>query len=272
MKSLGTAILCLLAMAAAADRRGAFDDAYFAQAPAGDWTPKSVAGLALWLDASQLTQYGNEEEVEQWYDYSGNNNTVLNAYYGYPSGIFYVSSAQGGKPSIRFDNYGFFNITDSESLTISNCISVFIVSQVSEYVDYNTSPVLAKYIAAPSRGYVIYFHNVWSLDPQYYVWPLAAGHVHWPSWAENTWYYTTLVTTPSGDYTRLNGVLEESATHVDMTNAPAGEFYVGTFPTDPDNSIHQFWGYISEILVYNNGVSTSDRDKIEGYLKNKYGL
>ena len=68
---------------------------------AAAWTPASIPGLKLWLDASQITGLNDGDAVATWSDVSGNGRDFTQATASYrPT---YKTNIRGSLPVVRFD-------------------------------------------------------------------------------------------------------------------------------------------------------------------------
>jgi hypothetical protein len=216
-------------------------------------TPFPVTnGLALWLDASQLTGLADGQQVNTWTDLSGLGNHAVRqsgSSSGYPQ---YVTSQLNGKQVVRFN---------SANGNTGDCFKFNRISTI------RTVFWLLKEDAGTSDGHFLLgddsnydFHRASANGP---LWEVANG---WSS-----------VNIRNGT-TKLMGTVVNGTT----TALPASQFQLISLVTTgnvqanqitQDRVYHGSWqGDIAEILIYTNALSTDDEALVGGYLASKYGL
>jgi hypothetical protein len=224
------------------------------------FTPLTIPGCQLWLDAadSSTITFGTGLSVASWRD-KANNYAVANS-----SAAHRPVYAQG---TIRFDGLTSISYLDIPTLTIgSSTFSIFFVAR-------NTSTTTDPGNAS---------------SPQIF-WPLSgngSGALSINGWIstniqgvnnninsvllKNQYYlfsYTFGVTANS-EQLYVNGI---SVGTYSKGSAYASSLYrIGAINTTSQQ--FSFDGNIAEILVYNTAVTTTQRQQIEGYLSQKWGL
>ena len=103
---LSTLALCLAALG-------------LVQPAAGD--PPVADGLALWLDASQLTGLADGQQVDTWTDMSGSGNSAILQ----TGSTKYIASVINGLPAVRFSGGEMMNVNLSS--LANNSYEVFVV-------------------------------------------------------------------------------------------------------------------------------------------------
>ena len=215
-----------------------------ASAPAG-FSPASVPGLKLWLDANDLDGDGqadsiaNDSNVTVWTDKAGgdHNATQSNAL-NKPT---YKTNSLNGKPALRFDGSDWLAFNE-----ISDIRTIFWV--VSRDVGAGTNAMLGH-----SSTYD--FH--------------LGGDRFWTN--EHTSNFI------KSGATHLRG------TEIDgtQTNRPVGAFILSLVTTGnveanqliKDRGIGSYWkGEIAEMLIYNEALSEVNRKNVGNYLSDKWGI
>jgi hypothetical protein len=71
----------------------------------------------------------------------------------------------------------------------------------------------------------------------------------------------------------INNLIGSNSNLVDGNFNSTGNFGIGYYSVGSDPPISApMTGYVSEVIVYNRALSTSDKQKVEGYLSWKWGL
>ena len=209
-----------------------------------------ASGVALWLDASQLTGLSDGQQVGTWTDMSASTNHAARqngSSSGYPK---YVASGPNSKPVIRF-NSGNSNTGDYFKFTrISNIRSVFWV--------------LKENAGASDGHFLLGDDNNYDFHRQ-----SANGHI-WDSSNANS--------------NVRNGVTKLMGSPIDgtTTSLPAGQFQLVSLVTSgdvranqitQDRTYHGSWqGDIAEILIYTTPLTANQEAIVGSYLSAKYGL
>ena len=215
-----------------------------ASAPAG-FSPASVPGLKLWLDANDLDGDGqadsiaNDSNVTVWTDKAGgdHNATQSNAL-NKPT---YKTNSLNGKPALRFDGSDWLAFNE-----ISDIRTIFWV--VSRDVGAGTNALLGH-----SSTYD--FHQ--------------GGNRFWSNEHASNFI--------KSGATHLRG------TEIDgtQTNRPVGAFILSLVTTGnveanqliKDRGIGSYWkGEIAEMLIYNEALSEVNRKYVGKYLSDKWDL
>jgi hypothetical protein len=225
--------------------------------------PASIPGLQVWLDGADPAGTGfapsSGATVATWVDKSGNGN-----------------SGSGGVSPTYNTTYGLaFNGT-TQYLTLPNGAIPFGDSSYSIFIvlQYLTVSSTLSYFLAAGNGTTnqsLGLRNSQSTSP-------SAIHLDWYSndldtgntfTTNNSFLVSTSYATRGSRFVYLNGTLGATDTPTAVRSQPntgnyiaAGYGGTGSF----------FPGYISEILVYNTAVTTTNRQIIEGYLASKWGL
>jgi hypothetical protein len=229
--------------------------------------PISVSGLNLWFDASDISGNGttvtNGTLINKWFDKSGlGNHATANA------NITYNSTGLNSRPALSFTGTQWLtgNVTNN-----NNTMSLFVVfsmnSTSSSYArtigfssgsgvhDSNNNNFLA-FARNNSFGMQPWRNNatISNILPNYSTPYLSE------CWFDGSSGYAT---SQKGESTTINNMASSG-------NFAISYFTIANNPNTADGSYLN--GFISEILVYNTNLTTSDRQKVEGYLSWKWGL
>ena len=225
--------------------------------------PTDIAGCELWLDAEQgvykdagTTLAANNETVQQWNDQSGNGNHVSQSTaVNRPT---YKTSGINSKASIDFDGIG-------------------------DFMD-STTPV----VSAPNTVFAVFNQTTNTINGGV-VWDSDSGDRHNFFWRNSSGFYeaaavnaeVTTISTLTADYIAAvvyNGA--SSSIHMNGADVGDGSVDLGS------NSLNGItvgalrsnitgWymdGQIAELVVYNSVLSTADRQAVETYLADKWGI
>ncbi|MCX6877007.1 MAG: autotransporter-associated beta strand repeat-containing protein [Verrucomicrobia bacterium] len=211
--------------------------------------PIEMNGLALWLDASQLSGVPAGQQVNTWTDRSGQNNHAIRqggSSAGYPK---YLASELNGRPVVRFNS--------------SN-------GNPGDYFRFNRiSTIRSVFWVLKENASLTDFHFLLGDDTAF---DFHRGSANGPLW---TGYTSPFIRSGT---TKLMGTVINGAT----TALPANAFQVISLVTTGDvqaNQVtqdriyHGSWeGDIAEILIYTRALSTAEEGAVGSYLADKYGL
>jgi hypothetical protein len=226
--------------------------------------PVDIDGCVLWLDAADQRSmtFSSGTTVTQWNDKSGNgNNATAN------TGITWAANGIGTNlPAMTFTSDQWFlgNISITGEQLTAFCI--FNMTSLGEATPY--SRILS--LAAPGAfdyDNVSYITIALNDEP-------SGQFVTWRN-GENFPVYITYganeLTTTWADGSTLNMSQYGGEPY---TSGSLGNFNVSSYSIGRSTytSEGQLYGYISEIIVYNSSLSTSQRQQVESYLAWKWGL
>jgi hypothetical protein len=237
------------------------------------FSPQSIPGCSLWLDAADsnvMTLSGSN--VTAWRDKSGNGyNFTVHPSHTSPT---YSSNAINGLNSLFFQGAGSggtrYNILYNTSIPVNGpAFSIFTVVRRNATAPSSTG---GNYILTDNANsrllYITYTSN-------FLLTSTANSTSGWNDITVNTPGQTLLATSISGMVVSgsvltpyVNGTAQNTkgGTTTSFTGLSIGDVLNA-------NESGQTWtGFISEILLYNVAVTTPQRQQIEGYLANKWGL
>jgi hypothetical protein len=218
------------------------------------FNPKTIAGLALWLDAPEYNA-----STGTWADKSGNgrnfgqdiaeNRPIVSAV------------TQNGRAILELDGSNDQLIHNSNFLQVANCtlFAAFrrlggafggVISSARISIASDRSPGI---LIDSSRGSIRGFFNV----------SYAAVA------AVDSFNITSGTVTDGASVIFTNGtqiVSSAAASTLDTGNTTTT---IGTYRTIAGNYLN---GYIGEIIAYTRVLSVSERKKVEGYLGKKWGI
>lgn len=227
------------------------------------WQPSALgSSLALWLDADDPNTITlNSSNVSQWSDKSGNGRHVAQSSASLQPA--YVTTATNGKPAVRFDGTGdIFNAVSPSNWWLSaigaGAFSLFHLFRSSNSgfgISVNNldggGGIPRLYMLASGMSY-----NTLATRPN-----------NSPSYTTNSVAFIQFshdgVETPS---VRMNAGTELTATQAAIAPALGNfsfPFLISGLPAPGDSS---------EIVVIAGNLSSSQREKMEGYLAWKWGI
>jgi len=223
--------------------------------------PRSVPGCQLWLDAadaSTVTLSGSN--VTRWIDKSGTGNNYSNS-----GTITYTNNSVYFNGSSDMINTSPLNF----SIGTNPSMSTFMIFS---YVNSASLRGLFQYglVTCSKTGYVLYI-NMGKVNASLYCGDLSVNNTV-PANVTTIVSDVVTYTGTSGSLTRsgwVNGA-PMSVTNVSTTGVNLNLNSISTLGNTAYNE--PFLGYISEVIYYNQSLTTSQRQQVEGYLAHKWGL
>jgi hypothetical protein len=220
------------------------------------FSPTSITGCQLWLDAADPAGTGvqpaNGAIVSTWVDKSlnGRNATGVNNP-TYSSGkVIFNTSASFTLPTA-------FYFTSTGSYTIFSVQSTNNATGVEYFYSFgpNSPSRLTAFVHANSRNPYL----GWNGNDYNYNYQMTSGQTFLATNSYNS--------VGNLRYGYINGVLDGSNTPAAGRNSDSSPNTIGIGPNNfPLN------GTISEILIYNAFLTTDQRQQVENYLINKWGI
>lgn len=219
--------------------------------------PTSISNIQLWLDAKDNnTLILSGSSVTQWKDKSGlgYNATVHNG------SATYNSTGFNTLPAVQINSGGF--IASSPSGTFNNGITFFVVFQ-------KNGASLGQY----AEGIIAKTNNnIPAPIDMYGNTRLTSGNYTIPSVFNITTAtgLNLLVSTVNSAswYEYVNGNLSFTSNSTNSFSDTVSNIYLGT---RADKAVN-FLGVVSEVIVYNRILTTTERQSIEGYLAAKWNI
>ncbi len=230
------------------------------------WTPAALgSSLALWLDASDFSTITlNGSTVSQWRDKSGNarhasQETVANQ----PT---YTASAYAGKPALTFDGSNDLMSLSSPYISSSG-ISSIAVLRLSN-VTGGAAPYEGINILGSWVGDFIQDFSLGVRQSSVSVYAESGGNTEaragTVSVNENIIVY--------GHASSLNTAASLNGEGLSLAGTARNDLRVFGIGKDPVNGNYFYSGVAAEIVLTNGVLSTTDRQRLEGYLAWKWGL
>ena len=224
--------------------------------------PNQFGGLALWLDASQLTGLVDGNAVASWTDMTGKGNHAIQATEA--NKPLYKTNILNGKPVVRFDGTDFLTSPNGAISGLSNAISIFAVYNMTVQTD--TSILVAETDDTANRlnihpnfsgGTVFFdFGNISTGGRVNGAWGGALG----------TFYRWGFVAGSSAMNIYRNGTSILSVGTSKTFTPGIKTLNIGAY------SATRFNGDVAEIIIYNRVLSAIERAFIDSYLSNKYAI
>jgi len=234
---------------------------------AANFNPKNATGLSLWLDAtdnSTLTLSGSN--VNQWRDKSGNGNNAT----GISSPIVSKNSINGLQ-SIYTNNGPYFTGPMPITGTTLTCFAVATtlvalpkVANDQRLVSLENGPNVDY---GREDGVIALFNQ--SGTSSITTWRVAGSPV------ASATISTGVPFMAVSQYDGSTGYLwENGSPGSPPSNSSSGTFAITKYGigNQPNNSGEYWIGNIGEVIIYNTSLSTSDRQKVEGYLAWKWAM
>lgn len=235
--------------------------------PTRTFSPLDVDGLSLWLDAADATQFtfSSGSNISSVREKSGNNYTFTQG--GTASRL--TRTTVNGRPTIFLDNDGTSNAWMTSPVPLPSTLTVV---QVLTPLAYSgpTAPFLWSWNTGGTGGKTagLRCNSSASINPYITWWgdngnslPITTG----------TSYVHFVEFTNSGANVRqsLNGTTPTAGTLSAYNVTPSVFLLGGDGPTTP--TIYSRM-YMSELIMFSNVLTTSQRQQVETYLADKWGL
>ena len=207
------------------------------------FSPAKISGLGIWLDASTLA-LADGAAVTTWPDISGENHLLTPQTYTAPT---FKTNALNDKPVVRFA--GGTNV---------------LISDVS--AAYQHIFLVAMYRLPAFQNYVGLVGMVSTL-----ILTANSGDTRWYPYEESSCtYHLNGVKYLTGWVGPMNSVYSTiSVLRHPQHGSWSGYFMLGADRLFPD----RHWdGDIAEAIAYDRVLSDSERQQVEGYLREKWGL
>lgn len=242
-------------------------------------------GLSMWLKANAMT-LNNGEEVKSWTDSTGAHSCT-----GVPGGAwkptFRTNVLGNGMPGVYLytDNIysagPYFTISNAFSEDFSKGISIFAVVRATPGSNGATAPHdLLGMCYSPVPSYDDEFALGLTYSGSYGIY----SRVGWGQWGEDTLIAPTCIT---NDTTQMMSMVEKAdrsaAIYANGSSTATIARTLNSLPVTSTRRDHNYlgrgygdanyWqGYIGEVIMYNRGLSDTERDAVQNYLKAKYAM
>ena len=235
--------------------------------------PLDIPGCALWLDAADQSSmtFSSGNNVNLWKDKSGNNNNASQSTTANQPSTY---TSANGLTGMNFSLSNYFRGSFSSPIT-GNTLSAFVILNMNSST-YNYGRALSlstsnnnDYISGAGGT------NISRNSSNVALWQEAFGNgaatVGPFSINTSTTYLVDSMFDGTTHTGYLNGTSVGSAAI--SSNFSIYLFGIGFQAYQLVASTNDYWvGYINEVIVYSNALSTTQRQQVEGYLAAKWGL
>lgn len=237
----------------------------------GAFSPLRLAGLALWLDASQLA-LSNGAAVTSWTDRSGNSKHASQSDPA-KQPLFY-QNIFNGKGAVWFDGVNDCLQTPAMDLTGTQAVTVIALATPS-----TTAANRIIYEHGSGAGQLgFYFYHTQDGAPHNYGFAAGMnGNVGYSyQWADADIRDAPAIAAGVLDKSKstnealcfCNGGRGGSGGNSDNTNAFGN--LVGNVGARNNGASFPYKGYIAELILYKRALSDSERQRVEDYLRRKW--
>ena len=220
--------------------------------------PNAISGLQLWFDANDIDgdfdytdNPGNGSAIALWKDKSGNNRDASQG-----TGSFqptYNINGIGGANSMTFLT-DYLSGNDIGIDTRNDDFTMIVVKDTSIATNYDT------FISSESFGFATQVLRFKS-----------GSHLFWTPTTGADIRTLTADNTANTVTSYRNGTLNTSGT-LNPGPTQSVNFEIGRDGLSGIGGADYFIGDIGEVIIYNNDLSSSDRQAVEQYLGTKYGI
>ena len=231
--------------------------------------PSSITGLKMWFDASDPLATGTSPptgtNISTWYDKSSNGYSTI-------ASTNNILLQNDGLPYLDFYNGGLCTYTTpAMSWMVNSYYTLFIVESLTKTT--NDACIMSrpsggagpiKYGAIGSSA-IIYFGLSETQGRG-----LSVGFSPYTTNVTRLWSFS--FTSTSSAYTQtiyLNGTSIGSNTSTGYVQN--GDYVIGGYGT-PSDEYGSYIGKMREMIAYQTDMGTTDRQKVEGYMAQKWGL
>lgn len=209
---------------------------------AAPFTPASVAGLVLWLEADVLTGLVDGDPVATWPDRSGGGLDAAQAVGG--NRPAYRTGVIGGLPVVRFDGVNDFLLTPSIAGTVGTVVAV---------LDTVSGGSAVAGFSGINRRLVTFYPTAATIY---------AGD-------GNEFFGTAFTTYVGGVATSAAPAGAFAVSQVATGSPPTAGAALGI---GFDNSIGYWAGDLALWLLYGSALGATDRQAVEAWALTRYGL
>jgi prepilin-type N-terminal cleavage/methylation domain-containing protein len=237
----------------------------------------TIKDLTLWYETTLDESFDNAEEsdatpITSWFDMNtqssykvnGSQPTLANK----PK---YTENVINGLPSIFFDGVDDHIIVNSAGIS-GKGLSIFIVSQRKALGTFQglisgINPLTMNDEASNAGGFQAFYDG----NGGAYI-TLSGG----------VWYSAVAQTVPRDNVPFIASTFFNGTNNIGYLNTNVGSTVAGApiFNVDRlyigsryvNNPTQYYWGYISEIIIFNRGLNTEERLAVTSYLSKKYAI
>ena len=236
----------------------------------GTFSPTSISGLTAWFDGSDPAATGtppaNGASISTWVDKSGSGHNAVAG--GAPT---FAAASLNGLGTLTFN--GTTNYLYASGLTVpTNTHSLFAVHNPVTVNGAATPPGDTGILRAQETvGYIVF---PYSYGVNYgYTTSYISGYFGFgfQNDVAGSWNLYETVVGSSAVTQYQYGTVVTANTGLSITATTSDNFTVGSYSYFGGSQQQFYWGSMAELLIFNVELSTTDRQKIEGYLAWKWG-
>jgi hypothetical protein len=236
--------------------------------------PQTIAGLAMWLDATKITGFANGATLTSWTD------TIGNRSFSNVNAVTYQTSIMNGLPAVYMNGPGpYLEYSGTPPALVSGGTIYGVVQNNADgLVQPNYSGATFQVLwqmngfANGWEGYPYNFNNttvLGSLGTTRRTWgyPFSSTYFKSPHIVKvvsttNSWIQSFIQTATS-----TNATYTDTSASTPTLSAP---MRLGASMDGP--GLGYYKGYFAEVLLYNRGLTAPEQTTIENYLKAKWNV
>lgn len=229
------------------------------------FTPSTIAGLQLWFDSADISTLWKDtaatspvtsdaDVIARWNDKSGNGRYASQATAG--NRPTYKSDFGDSMPSVWLlgSSNQYMSI---QSFSVAVPYTIFLVIQTNSTLTGGADTYPLNTLVCWNRNTVGHLEIL----------PGVTGYTHYSKTSASAFFVEAIVV-PSGNITMYeNNVLKATGAATPTTAATSTNMLLGSSAAGRTLN-----GNIREILLYNSALSTADRQSVQTYLGNKWGI
>ena len=251
------------------DKYGSYENTPAPEPDPGEFDPSDVDGLTAWYDAADGASLTLDEnnKVSAWADKAGGDNNALQSEAGYQP-TYEASSAINEKPGVRLDKETFLQVENSFDLDDMSIFAVMTADTLEGNGDENQI-----------------FSKLGNVDPWDHNWYFNISNNGFNfGWKDDGGFHdyqgTNRTMSANVDYI-LSGVKADTEGRLYINGNQIGVMYGAGATKHNDQNIYiggsggsfkSVKGVVSEILVYNRGLTEEETDQVNAYLSEKWGI
>lgn len=221
------------------------------------FSPASLTGLQLWLDASRIVGLSNDDKVSQWDDFSGNSRHAVQANSTYQP--IYKTYVQNGLPAVRFGSASGVKLT-TPAFSLANFSLYIVTNRISRDVTY---PII---IGQDDKNTGLSIQSEASQTTFRYV--LGAGDIVGSAAVNGTTYLLSFLANTTNLYAWINSTSQGSSNNNSGATPRTKSITLG----EHSGTGNRYTGYIMEIAIFESSHSEAERLELMNYFNKKWSI
>lgn len=230
------------------------------------FSPLNVPGISLWLDGSDLSTItlGSGSNIAQWNDKSGNGNNCSQSVGAQQPTL--TLAAHNGLASVTWNASAMMALEGNVAgVTLTQSLFlVFIINNIPSGV-ISISP---NNPGSLNSGVAVFDNTGTEVSFSRSAADGSSSSDCNADYTTGTFSQFTSISSPSAQSVYLNGVLSNTSV-APIPDSTSQTYVLGNIFTIP---VYPMDGDISEIILYNNQVSSANQTLLQSYLMTKWGL